>query len=69
MSVHVLFIKNGLADRMNSKFFTPRLLYSMEDFSFAAHSARACICKQDTHNSLKAVNSIYTQNQTTLSLA
>ena len=41
---------------MNSKFCilhsAPAASWSMQNFSFIVHSARACICKQNTHNSL-----------------
>ena len=41
---------------MNSKFSilhsVPAALCSIQNFSFIVHSARACICKQNTHNSL-----------------
>ena len=41
---------------INSKFCiqhsAPAASCSMQNFSFIVHSARACICKQNTHNSL-----------------
>ena len=41
---------------MNSKFCilhsTPAASCSIQNFSFIIHLARACICKQNTHNSL-----------------
>ena len=41
---------------MNTKFCTlhsaPAASCSIQNFSFIVHSARACICKQNTHNSL-----------------
>ena len=41
---------------MNSKFCilhsAPVASYSIQNFSFIIHLARACICKQNTHNSL-----------------
>ena len=41
---------------MNSKFCmlhsAPAALCSVQNFSFIIHLARACICKQNTHNSL-----------------
>ena len=41
---------------MNSKFCmlhsAPASSCSIQNFSFIVHSARACICKQNTHNSL-----------------
>ena len=41
---------------MNSKFCilhsAPAVSCSIQNFSFIVHSARACICKQNTHNSL-----------------
>ena len=36
---------------MNSKFSTLRLVH-IENFSFIVRPAGACICKQNTHNSL-----------------